>query len=379
MDKLAQYLQYLQLDPTNEMLLITVADMQHQQGKFDEAESTLRTLLAQQPEHEIALSRLASVLISLQKYHDAQQLLAQLPQAEPVVQYNHAICDFYLGNFNTAQQQFSELTNSPILAAGSHQYLATLAFASGDTHQALSSISKARVSDNPNAQYLAGLEAQVYFYDGDTDKAVNLALAEVKSGNSNGDVLDVLGQYYLANGEYEQAQQQFEQAIAAVENDHRALHGLAIVNWQCGNAERAEQLLQQVTAAQGAQSNYQFTLALFYISQQQFAKASEVLDNMQGEQLADAYGAQALCALMQGNFSAANEYIDQALKLDTHSIFGLYAKAIMDHLNRNPASTQKLAARLDQPLVPGGHSISDMVLAMHKRQTPYVKPSKVTQ
>src|SRR5215831_16796896 len=89
---IARFRGYLEVDPANPRLWINLGDLQHRSGNWSAAVECYETCLRHVPDHTIAQSRLAEVMISRHQFAAAQTLLSGLlekaPAPDPALLHN---------------------------------------------------------------------------------------------------------------------------------------------------------------------------------------------------------------------------------------------------------------------------------------------------
>ena len=80
-ERIQRLLGFLEVDPGNITLRITIADLQHASGDFGAAETSFRMILDIQPGHAIARSRMAGVYLSQHRFDEAEAVLRGLEAA----------------------------------------------------------------------------------------------------------------------------------------------------------------------------------------------------------------------------------------------------------------------------------------------------------
>ncbi|HLQ26273.1 MAG TPA: tetratricopeptide repeat protein, partial [Acidiferrobacterales bacterium] len=70
-----RYEGYIKVDSRNPLLWLNLGDLYHQAARFDQAIACYERCLLHKPGHAPARSRLASVMISLHRFDQAEKLL----------------------------------------------------------------------------------------------------------------------------------------------------------------------------------------------------------------------------------------------------------------------------------------------------------------
>lgn len=107
-----RYESFLEVDPTNVPLLISLGDLHHRAGHLEEASNYFDRALELDSEHPIARARKASVFITEHRFAEAEQLLQELGDAvtdDPALRHNLGLSEYFqekwidaLGDFEAA-------------------------------------------------------------------------------------------------------------------------------------------------------------------------------------------------------------------------------------------------------------------------------------
>ena len=73
---------YIRADPGNALLWVTLGDLYHRAGRFEEAVASFERSQIESPEAAAAKSRIASVRISQHRFAEAEAILDELALAE---------------------------------------------------------------------------------------------------------------------------------------------------------------------------------------------------------------------------------------------------------------------------------------------------------
>jgi len=186
------------------------------QGKTGEAEQILKTGAAKNPKQITFLVSLASFYSSL-KRHD--EMVATLNQIKGHVKdFDRAylvVGDFYFRNADMAEalKQYNEGMAADPKQKGTYQKRMIEVLMRQNRRAEAADIDAAILKDNPKDTDARGLQASLLLDRGDVQKAISELQAVVNAAPDNFVARYNLGRAHVARGEWEQARQQFTEAI----------------------------------------------------------------------------------------------------------------------------------------------------------------------
>ncbi|BCE02741.1 tetratricopeptide repeat protein [Marinicellulosiphila megalodicopiae] len=374
MNKIELYKGYLAQDPTNEILILSLAQLLHENGKFTESLSLLDNLLLDQPNHEIALSRKASVLISNGSASEAKEILQSLTNTNTIsveIKHNLAVAIFYNKEIDHAISEFEKLQEITNLEASSNKYLAACFYSKGDFEKAIDYINKA-ISIEPT-DYLKGFESVILYTSGQIKHAIEVANSVLQTSPENLDALSVMGTYCIEQFETAKAISHFEKMRSINKNDCRAFNGLGLCLMQNGNSLEAIKNFNQAVYLSPTNLGYIAVLAWSYINTQNFdqavstfKQALEIENNF-----AEGHGGLATAYMYRSQIDLAEKHCAIAFKLDKQCFSAIYCQSVLLTLKGKMEVGQKILAKvLDQPLRPGEPSLAQMIQKQALKQQP---------
>lgn len=371
-DKIERYLSYLETDPNNTLLMVSIGDLYHQSGSFQLAEQYFRRVLTVDPDHRVALGRLCNLLISLNKPQEALQgylALVTDGEDEPQIHHNIALCHFAQYRFDAAEPIFSALADDELVGHSARFYLASIKHVQDDLSEAVR-LMRQLVAESPLALF-RGYLATLLFTQGDIAEATELAKAVSSDDDTNADANSVLGTYYLEQSQLEPAQSSFARIAQLFPADARGWHGLGLIDLQEGRSDSAIQHLQKACALLPTNAGMRISLAWAHYTQHSFAESESefrlALDA--NRNFAESWGGLSCALFMQGKIDSADDACRTALRLDSQCFGALYARSLLlKHKGQDDRAVKTLSALLDSPVRPGGPSFTDAINAHLSKQ-----------
>jgi tetratricopeptide (TPR) repeat protein len=206
------YEKALQLQPANPDTLCNIGALYYSLGRFDDAISAWINVIRLQPEHRETLQNLAETCCQQGRYTDAIEFASRLVGIEPENSNAH----FTIGK---AYYRLGKLTPAKQAAHTALRYnqknkqifilLAQIATHEGNLDNALNYYESALVNTPTDIEALCG-RAEIYFRQGDRDKAYQVTRKLLDAGNTSALILiqhSLLCKHYgecdevIANGE----------------------------------------------------------------------------------------------------------------------------------------------------------------------------------
>ena len=197
-------------------IMTQMAHLELAMGKTPEAERYLQRALTLFPDYHYALGNLAKVRIEQQRYEEAIRLLEQRCQAAPHAEnvFDLAEALRLAGRTEEAKKAFAEFEQKSLL----------------ETHRA----------DNSNRELI------FYYAEYAHRPAEALRVAQREAAQRH-DVytLDALAWALYVNGQYAEARQQIERALAVGIRDARFFYHAGAIAWKLNDRDAAEHYLRQ--------------------------------------------------------------------------------------------------------------------------------------
>jgi len=373
---ISRYQRYLAADPTNTLLLVTLGDMHHRAGRLEQALDCYQRCRAIDPDHAVASSRAAAVMITQHRFAEAEAALAPLAAAtgDAALWHNLGLARYFQKRWPEAIEAFEHAREMGVDEVDNLRYLAHALHHTGDTARALT-VADAwlqRAPDVATRGYVALLEMD----HGDMAKAVERAEQVLAEAPDNTDAGIVVGMWSVEQQEVERARDEFTRISAAEPDNPRAWLGLALVHTYL--QQHAAALAAYAKACELMPRNVGIVVAMAW---EQYAagdvrgaearfRAAIEADRTFGE----AHGGLAVMLVMQDRRDEARREIELARRLDVQGFGWVYAQSVLLALNDRRAEGEKLLARaLDHSLRPGGPTLMSEIrtfLAQQARRAP---------
>lgn len=376
-DLIARYEGYRRVDPGNVLLLVSLGQLYHEAGRFEDAATTFREALAIDPAHAGARSRLASVLISLHRFAEAEELLQPLAEAAPTdaaLQHNLGLVRFHQRKFEAARQAFAAAREG-----GDAETWAHLAYAShhlGDMDTAREAASQwAALAPSSRAEgYLSVVELDCL----DHEAAYRRANALLQSDPDNADALVVSGVQALELQDMERAAGHYENASRLEPDNARAWVGVALVRLYREEHTRAIEAFERALALDPRNTGTLVALGWTHFARRDYPEAENVfrraieIDRNFGE----AHGGLASALVMLNRREEARSEIALAKRLSPQGFGHLYARSVLLGLEgKKDLGAQMLDRAFDRSTRQGLPSLLEQArVFMGRRQPPALPP-----
>lgn len=342
-DIIARYEGYRQVDPANVMLLVSLGQLYHEAGRFDDAAATLREALAIDPAHAGARSRLGSVLISQHRFADAEALLQPLAEASPgdaALQHNLGLVLFHQHKYEAARQAFAAARSG-----GDADTWAHLAYAShhlGDMDTARQAASQwAALAPSSRAEgYLSVVELDCR----DHEAAYRRANALLQSDPDNTDALVVSGVQALELQDMDRAAGHYEKASSLEPDNARAWVGVALVRLYREEHVRAIEAFERALALDPRNTGTLVALGWAHFTRRDYPEAEAVFRRAieVDRNFAEAHGGLASALVMLNRRDEARAAIALAKRLSPQGFGHVYARAVLLGLDGRKEQGAKL-------------------------------------
>ncbi len=382
-DKINRFLNYLESDPDNSALIVSIGDLYHASGQFEDAERFFKQALSLGENRPVALGRLCNVLLSQNRPEEALKgylELIRIGEDAPQLHHNIALCHLVQYRLDAAFDIFKALVDDSQSGHSAQFYLAVIHQIQGNLEEAFR-IASDLVNRN-NSAFYQGYLSTVHYARGSTDKAVGLAHKVLEADETNADAHSVLGTRHLELLDTRNASMYFNRITELFPADARGWHGLGMVDLQEGNTQGAIRLLHQASNLLPGNAGMRVSLAWAYYINHDFKTATLEFQSAidENRNFAESWGGLSCSLLMQGNIQEAEHACETALKLDKSSFGGIFAKSLLlKHKGKDTYSVELLANMLDTPTRPGGDTFTEAVQQYLKLQQISLSPSEITK
>ena len=354
-DDIQRHEGYLQSDPGNLPLQLSLGDLYHQAGRLDEAVACYEQCLAQVPGHPPARSRLASVMITQHRFADAENVLRELlAQGGPdaALLHNLGLTLYYQQRWDEARECFTAATRDGLQAPSNLAYLTRSLHHLGNMPDAIEAGRQwvAQAQDSKSKSYLALL----YLDNNETENGRKLAVEVLAENPDDTDANIVNGIALTEQQEMAQARQHFQTALRQDPNNGRAWLGLGLAHLYeqehpqaieaLGNAVRIYPDNPGMIVALGWA---QLTAKDPAASEQTFRRAVEVDRNF-----GESHGGLASALAMQNKLAEAGEEIKVAKRLDRRGFGAEFARSAILAIQGDQQAATSALTRLLQHSAP---------------------------
>ncbi len=386
-DEISRYESYLKADPENTNLWITLGDLYHQSGSFDEAIACYEKCQLLDENNLVCRSRLANVMISQHRFAEAEQnLIGVLEKTgeDVALLHNLALSQFYQLRFEEAQQAFLKARELGLSAPKNLAYLIYSLHNHGDTDAAME-LSKTWLQEAPGPA-TEGYVSMLEMDHGDMDAARQRAEQVIQQQPNNPDASVVLGTWNMEQQEDTQAADYFKRVIDAEPDNPRGWQGLGLVYMYQQNLDEAFKALEQARTLIPDNATVHLIIGWAQLASQN-AQAAErdfrravAADHNFGE----AHGGLACALVFQNKLEEARIEIKKAMGLDPKGFGAVFAQSISMQLKgKGNQGVKMLAKLLEQKPLPRSKPIIEHIQDFVNKQgtvsTPVKKQAKPSE
>lgn len=247
---IARFRGYLALDPSNPRLWINLGDLQHRSGDWSGAVESYETCLRHAPDHPIARSRLAEVMLSRHRFAEAEAMLSPLihdtPTPDPALLHNFGLALFHQRRFAEAENAFAAAQNAGLRSAQMTGYLVKALHQQGKTGPARELAAVWATLEQTDA--VEGYRCLLDFDHGDFNLARTRATAVLARSPGNPDAATVVAHGLLDDGDLAAAGALFGSVHRQEPDNPRALLGLGLVAVREEKHDAARESLERAYA-----------------------------------------------------------------------------------------------------------------------------------
>ena len=363
---ITRYEGYRKLDPDNVSLLMTLADLYHQAGRFDEAQACYAHCLTLDPGNVAAKSLSANVMISQRRYADAEASLRMLTkgaQPDSVLLHNLGISLFYQKRWSAALGAFRRATQSGLQDRLNVLYTAHSMHRLGDVSGG-ARLCREWLEHHPDPGlegYLAVLEMD----DGAMEQASQRALAVLAHQPDNADAALVAGMWRLENQEIDAAQSHVTTVLKAEPESARGLFAQGLIHLY---KQEHAQAIASIEAALKFMPNHVgtvTTLGWAHFAARDIAAAERTFRRALGidRNFGEAHGGLSVTLVFQNRLQEARHEARIAHRLDPTSLGAVWASGSLMALDGKRESGEALiASALHQPITQDGKNAMEHLL-----------------
>ena len=375
-----RYEGYIKADAQNPLLWLNLGDLYHKAARFDQAIACYERCLLHQPGHAPARSRLASVMISLHRFDQAEKFLKELlknGESDPALSHNLGLALFYQDRWPEARQCFADALAHGLKTAANFAYLSRSLHHMGMAAEALEACrSWAELAgDQDSKAYLALLEMD----NGNMALARELALAVLAESPDHVDANVVAGSSSVERQEMRQARDQFLTVLRQQANHGRAWLGLGLVHLYEQEYPQAIEALEKAVRLMPDNPGTIVALAWARLAAKDAAGAEQTFHHAirVERNFAESHGGLAAALALQNKVDQAKEEIRIATRLDPANFGGVFAKTILLKLEgKDRVATELLAKLLQQAPADGAPALIDHILTYMNKKPPQTPARK---
>lgn len=361
----AKLRRFLSVDPDNAELLISLANIKHRQGDFNEAEQLFVKALMLQPGNSFAHNGLGQLYLSGHRFSEAEAHFLKAIEASgsnAAVNHNLGLAYLYQEKWGEAARSFQNAYENGLTLPSNSYYLAYSLHHLGELDQALTAAQRA-VEDEPSAKHL-GYLSLLHHDLGNHQKAQEAAQHSLEMDPDNVDAQVVLGDLALENMQLEDASNSFERAIQLSPDNSRAWLGHGLSRLHDHQYSDALKSLNQAKSLMPDHNGTTVALGWAYLLSKDLANAEAVFRKAieEDRNFAEGHGGLASALALQKSTTEANEHIKRADRLNPANFGSVYAKSVLKiQAGAKEEGTAMLQAAMDRPIAAGLPSLSEFI------------------
>lgn len=338
-EKLKRYLSFLEQDPNNFNLLISISDSYRQLGDFAAAQLYLDK--AKEIDSQACLAQQGFLNLNLGHFQEAKEALqkALLREDLPIIRYALAVCHY-------SQQELTEGIEvlSPLLSKGDSSYevellMANLLYHSNRHEEAIKSLETTLENHGPAEQGLA-LLAQLYFEIEEMELAENTAQQALIISPKNYDAQVIMLLIKLAEGTT--TVKEIKKLLNKNNTDSRLWFALGTTQLRTLKLQAAEKSFLKAAELEPLFHDNWISLGWCQLSLNKVGEAHasyyKAIDAH--EESSEAWGGLAIVTALNSDFVGAEQMIQKAKKLDSECFLADIAQIIYSNYSA-PAQAAK--------------------------------------
>ncbi len=370
--KIQKYESYIQHDPENTLLWISIGDLYHASGQLDKATACFEKTLLIDGENTIARARLGNVLLSQHQFSEAEKLYisALSDEQDPTLQHNLGLSLFYQKKWSEALHAFESSSANGIADPQNTEYLVYALHHMDKTEEALALGQQwLDLAPGPRTEgYISMLEMD----HGDMGAATERANRVIEEDPENADANTVLGTFKMEQQEVAKARAHFERVVGRESDSPRGWQGLGLTYMYEQNFDRAMECFLRAQSFMPDNATNSLIMGWLELARtkpveaEMYFRRSIELDRNFGE----AHGGLAAALILQNKKEEAKEEIKRSQGLDPEGFGAVYAASILMQLEGRGALGTKLMARLFERTPPHGDKpLIDYIQVFLKQQS----------
>lgn len=367
-----RYEGYRKLDPDNFHLLMTLADLYHRAGRFDDAQACYAHCLTLDPGHVVAKSRSANVMISQQRFADAEaslRTLTESAQPDPALLHNLGVSLFYQKRWDEALGAFQRAAQGGLRDRLNVLYTAHAMHRLGDVSGG-AQLCREWLEQHPD-EGLEGYLAVLEMDDGAMEQASQRALAVLARQPDNADAALVAGMWEIEKQEIDVAQSHVTTVLKAEPDSPRGLFAQGLIHMY---KQEHAQAIASIEAALKFMPDHvgsvttlgwaHFAARDIPAAERTFRRALDI-DRSFGE----AHGGLSVTLVFQNRLQEARREAQIAKRLDPRGLGAVWASgALMALDGKREAGEALVASALQNPITQDGKSAMEHLQHFFRQQ-----------
>lgn len=369
---IARYEGYLKLDPNNMHLLITLGDLYHQAGRFDEALTCYDNCLVQDPSHATAESRKASVFLSQSRFAEAEALLRRLTEgAQPsaVLVHNLALALYYQERWPEAMAKFEQARQGGFADTNNTLYLAYAMHQLGHLAQA-AAVCKEALAASPN-DTLEGYLCVLEMDEGEIQGAFSRAQTVLERSPDNADAALVAGMWRMDQQEIDDSEQYVDVVLRREPKSARGLLGKGLIHLYRQELAAAIAALEAARQRMPEHLGTIVTLGWAHFAAKDLTNAERVFREaiaVDGT-FAESHGGLSVVLVFRNRREEARREAQIARRLNPDGLGAVWAQGALMAMNgKREAGEALVAAALQRPITAEGKSMMDHLQNFSRQQ-----------
>jgi len=374
--RIARYESFAKADPDNALIWISLGDLYHRAGRFDEAAASFERALLAEPGNAAAKSRLAGVAISRHDFAGAERTLRELVDAGDA----HPALFHDLGLALLHQKRFDEALAALEHADPEHAPAVWLRRAQahhqgGDTARAVE-CARAWAARTPGVA-AEGYVALLEYDHGDLASARQRAAAVLEQDPENADASVVIGTWAAEQQDMERAEALFGNVVAREPESPRGWWGLGLMHLYRREFEPALRNMEQARTCQPGNAGLVTTIAWAHFLSGDLARAEATFrDAIAADRtFGEAHGGLAVVLSAQGRAEEARREIRRARGLAPIGFGHAYAQSVLlAKEGKTDEATRLLAEVFERRPAPDAPTLLEAVQIFARREAARAAP-----
>ena len=377
---IAKHESYIKADPHNALLWVTMGDLYHRAGRFEEAVASFERSLIETPRSAAAQGRIASVRISQHRFAEAESVLRELLASEPdsaALLYNLGLAQFYQDKWQAARQSFDRALSLGLKTRDNLAYLTRSLHHLGRTREAIESCNRwlEQAQDDPSKAYLALLEMD----EGNMARAQELAQDVLSRDPENLHASAVAGAWSVEQQEMQAAERYFGNILRRQPENGRAWLGLGLIRLYEQKQADAVEALQQAVRLMPEHSGTVVALGWAHLAARDMRAAEKTFRQAVAldRNFAEAHGGLASALALQARIDEAQQEVRLANGLDRANFGARFAQAVLLTIRgKKQLATELLVKVLEQSPAPGAQPLIEHLRLYGAKQLAKTPPPR---